>query len=162
VMKADAAPKLNVPKPLVGLVALVVDDDPGFICWLGETLGEIGYQAAPALNTEEAVSLVARLNLQVDVVIVNPKLSGVSEMIQRWSCTYLALMIVAIRTPDNVAFGAPYAHATLDRPSASDQPLRQEWLAMVVRVLNQARQQVQLEPVVSRSALLQLHRFVKN
>src|SRR5258708_6666649 len=70
------------PEPLGGPTILIVDDDLGFVCWLGEIVTEAGYQAVPALDSLQAAALVNELNLQIDLVVMNPGLPGVSQMIE--------------------------------------------------------------------------------
>ena len=48
----------------------VVNKDLGFVCWLGEVLAQAGYYPVPALNSQEAVQLVAELKLTIDVAII--------------------------------------------------------------------------------------------
>ena len=126
----------NVPEPLRRSIVLIVDDDLGFVCWLGDILAEAGYQSVPASDSREATALIQDLHLQVDVVIVNPGLPGISEMIQTLSRP--PLKIVAIRNPATDVAGTIPAQATLERPSSSDPLSRQEWLKKVRRVLRRA------------------------
>jgi hypothetical protein len=63
-------------------IALVVDDDLGFVWWFGEIFFRAGYQVVPALSCREAISRVKELDLRVDLVLVNPKLRGVSRMLR--------------------------------------------------------------------------------
>jgi hypothetical protein len=66
----------------VGPTALIVDDDLGFVWWLGERFHEAGYQPAPALNPRQAGFLVKELNLKITVVVVNPGLPGARKLIK--------------------------------------------------------------------------------
>ena len=126
----------DVPKPLRRSIVLIVDDDLGFVCWLGDILAEMGYQAVPASDSRQATAFIRDLHLQVDFVIVNPGLPGISEMIQTLSRP--SPKIVAIRNPATEVTGAIQAQATLERPSSSDPLSRQEWLKKVRRVLRKA------------------------
>jgi hypothetical protein len=96
---------------------LIVDEDLGFLGWLGELLTEAGYRTLPALNCRQAVSLIKKFKLTVDVIAVNEGLPGVSGMLSTLQRTHPPLKIVAIRNPAaNHSKGIP-AHATLERPS---------------------------------------------
>jgi len=64
---------------------LIVDDDLGFVMWLGEIFTELGWNTVPASDCQDAVSRVGLLDLDVDLIVVNPALSGVSEMVQTLS-----------------------------------------------------------------------------
>jgi hypothetical protein len=61
---------------------LVVDEDLGFIFWLGEIAEEIGCTCIPALNCWDAISFIRTFDLEIDLLIVNLTLAGVAEMIQ--------------------------------------------------------------------------------
>src|SRR3989442_1016104 len=43
----------DVPEPLRRSIVLIVDDDLGFVCWLGDILAEAGYQSVPASDSRE-------------------------------------------------------------------------------------------------------------
>ncbi len=58
------------------LTVLIVDDDLAFLWWLGEVFAEAGYQAAPALDCRQALVLLKQLDLDLDLLVVNPKLAG--------------------------------------------------------------------------------------
>jgi len=127
----------SIPEPLSRPIVLIVDDDLGFVCWLGDILAEAGYQALPASDSRQAAALVKNLHLQVDVVVVNPGLPGVSEMIQ--TLHRPSLKIVTIRNPAAEVMGALQDHATLERPPGRGPISRQEWLSRVRRVLRKAQ-----------------------
>ena len=103
---------------------MIVDDDVGFIFWLGEIFGKAGWNLVPALNCRQAVSLAAMWDLYVDLVVVNPALSGVSEMVETLSRVHRPKVVI-IRDPD-VEAGIP-ADATIDRPDVGTPVSRAEW-----------------------------------
>ena len=72
----------RVTKPSRIPVVLIVDEDLGFVWWLGQIFSQAGCQVVPTLNAGQMVSLTQDLNLKVDLIVVNPELSGVPEMIQ--------------------------------------------------------------------------------
>ena len=51
---------------------LIVDEDLGFVCSLGEILSNQGFQTIPALDSRSAMAIVEELNRQVNLVIVDP------------------------------------------------------------------------------------------
>ncbi len=115
-------------------VVLIVDEDLGFVWWLGQIFSQAGCQVVPALNLEQSVSLARDLNLKVDVLVVNPELAGVSELIQGLSSARPP-KIVAIRNQNTGVRGAVYAHATMERPSGWGPVSQKEWLGSVRRVV---------------------------
>jgi DNA-binding NtrC family response regulator len=78
-------------------VVLIVDRDLGFVWWLGEILNNAGCRAIPALNCREALALTEDMNLELDLVFVNPKLWGVSTMIRTLTRTNKRAKIIAMR-----------------------------------------------------------------
>src|ERR1700690_3070154 len=66
-------------------VVLIVDEDLGFVWWLGQIFSQVGCQVVPALNSVQTDSLTRDLNLKIDVLVVNPELAGVTELIQSLS-----------------------------------------------------------------------------
>jgi DNA-binding response OmpR family regulator len=117
---------------------LIVDEDLGFLGWLGDVFNEVGYRALPALNCEQAVSLIHRFKLDVDVLAVDVELPGVMGMIAMLKRAHRPLKIVAIRNTDADASMAIPAHATLERPSGWEPISRSDWLRKIVNVLKQA------------------------
>ena len=117
-------------------VVLIVDDDLGFVWWLGDIFSKAGCQVVPALNIEQSVSITKELNLEVDVIVVNPELAGISEIIRALSCAR-PLKIVAIGNHDADVKGTVHAQATLERPSGWDSISQQAWLGCVRRVVKE-------------------------
>jgi DNA-binding response OmpR family regulator len=58
---------------------LIVDNDLGFVFWLGQALDAAGYDTLPAKGVAEAVALLAELKVEVDVLILRPALRGGEE-----------------------------------------------------------------------------------
>ena len=102
------------PAPTVWLV----DDDLGFVYWLGSIFTEAGCRALPALSCREAVALMKRLGIEPDLIVLNPHLPGVDRMLQG-----------RVRHPKIVTIGAPPEalatsipiHARLERPFVKTQ-----------------------------------------
>ena len=61
---------------------LIVDQDLGFVWWLGEILQTAGCSVVPALNCQQAINLMKELNLNLDLIFVDPTLSGIPSMIE--------------------------------------------------------------------------------
>jgi CheY-like chemotaxis protein len=116
--------------------ALIVDDDVGFILWLGEMLTETGYQAIPALHCRQALTLVKKLALRVDVLVVNPKLRGAVQAVKALERAHPRLRVVVIRDP-SAPPGEPLDknHPALERPSAWEPISRPQWIVKIRKVL---------------------------
>ena len=48
---------------LGGVTVLIVDEDVGFVFWLGEILTKLGCRAVPALDCTQAVAITGALDL---------------------------------------------------------------------------------------------------
>lgn len=68
-----------------GVTVLIIDQDLGFVFWLGGLFTELGCHAVPTLDCTEAVSITSALNLTIDLIVVNPRLRGVSKMMKQLS-----------------------------------------------------------------------------
>ena len=117
----------------------IVDDDLGFVLWLGEIFTAVGCRALPALSTRQAASLMNELRTGIDLLVVNPDLRGVAGMLQTLRLANRNLKIVFIvRSPQ--ALTAPIqAQANLERPSGSDPISRPEWIEKARILLKQLR-----------------------
>jgi hypothetical protein len=118
-------------------LVLIVDDDLGFVMWLGEVFNELGCQPVPALHCREALELAEHLKLPITSVVINPGLPGAAPMLQALLVANPGLWVVLIRNPAVQALDIQ-ARAILDRPSPWEPISRSEWLAKVRRVLFQA------------------------
>jgi hypothetical protein len=73
----DAAPEQQHPETI-----LIIDDDLGFIIWLGLALVSRGYLTIPASSCRNALRLVDELQLPtIDLIMINPGLPGASDVI---------------------------------------------------------------------------------
>jgi hypothetical protein len=113
-------------------VVLIVDEDLGFVWWLGQMFSEAGCQVVPALNPEQTDSFAQNLN--VDVIVVNPELAGVPELIRGMSSPRPP-KIVAIRNHNSGVRSGVRADATLERPSGWGNVSQNEWLGCVRRLV---------------------------
>jgi hypothetical protein len=117
---------------------LIVDEDLGFVGWLGELFSEAGYQALPALNCRAAVSLIKQFKLDVDVIAIDARLPGARGIIELLKHAHRPLKIVAILDPGGEWPADIPRHATLDRPSGWEPVSRPDWMKKILRVLKQA------------------------
>jgi hypothetical protein len=114
--------------------ALIVDDDLGFVYWLGAMFALSGCDVVPALSCRRAVSVVSTLGLEVDLIVVNPALIGVPKMLQKLSRVHRPKTVI-IRDP-GVEGDVPIpADATLDRPDIGSSMLRTEWVERIRGIL---------------------------
>jgi hypothetical protein len=117
--------------------ALIIDDDLGFVCWLGEIFKEAGCRVLPALSCGDAVMLTKRLSVKPDLIILNPHLGGAANMLQNYIQTEPLFNIATIGPPSKALGASIHVHATLERPSPSEPLLREEWLEKLRKLLRQ-------------------------
>ena len=98
----------------------IVDNDLGFVWWLGEVFTEAGCRTLPALSCEQALALIKSLNVRIDLLVVNPQLPGVVKMLQLLSRAHPNLKIVAIGNASVAIPAALRPQASLVRPSPSE------------------------------------------
>ena len=110
-------------------VILIVDNDLGFIFWLGVALIEAGYRAWPACSTSEAISVVGRKSLgRLHLLIVNASLPGVSKLIARLRRLQPRLNVMALGPQCKTLPGVNSFRPT---PGLIDDAGKQEWLRAV-------------------------------
>ena len=129
-------------------LVLIIDQDLGFLMWLGELFTELGCQTVPALHCRQAVELARQLQLPISTLVVNPDLPGAAKTIKTLVASNPDARVVLIRdagaAPKSTGVGAPnQANAPtivpliLERPSPGEPISRQVWLARVRKVLLQ-------------------------
>jgi len=115
----------------------IVDDDLGFVWWLGEVFTEAGCRTLPALSCEQALALMKSLNVGIDLLVVNPRLPGVIKMLQLLSRAHPNLKIAAIGNASAALPASFRPQASLERPSVSDSISRPDWVKKVRRLLKE-------------------------
>jgi CheY-like chemotaxis protein len=106
---------------------LIVDDDLGFIFWLGGVLVDAGYQPWPACSPSDAISLAGH-KLQPDLLIVNASLPVVPELIAHFRNTQTNLKVMAWGSQ---ATTLPGVNAWRPTPGLSDSSAKLEWVRAV-------------------------------
>jgi hypothetical protein len=115
----------------------IVDDDLGFVWWLGEIFVQAKCQAVPALSCAQALSLMKKLSVGVDLIVVNPHMRGLSAMLDTINRTNGEFKIVTLRKPSEPPVNDLISKITLERPSGADRLSRPEWLKKIRKLLRQ-------------------------
>ena len=111
---------------------MIIDDDVGLIFWFGDILGKAGWNIVPALNCRQAVALAVMWDSRIDLIVVNPALNGIAEMVLTLSRVHWP-KIVLIRDPGVEPDIS--ADATIDRPDVSTSFSRAESAEQVRKLL---------------------------
>ena len=117
---------------------LIVDDNVGFLFWLGEVLAGANYQPWPACSAADATKMLRTKRLaQLDLLVVNPSLRGTAPFIARLRRTRPTVKVLAVDPlNEKQVRGVNAWHA---RPNRADVSARQEWLREVGRVFGSQR-----------------------
>jgi DNA-binding NtrC family response regulator len=107
---------------------LIVDDDVAFVWWLGEMFTDAGYQAVPALNCSQALAVVNKLHLKIDVLVVSAALSGCVRLVRYLERLGRDLRIILIGDSKAIATHDFEYDATLTRPTGWEPVSRPDWL----------------------------------
>jgi hypothetical protein len=127
-----------VSEPSGAHTLLIVDNDVGFLWWLGEIFTEAGYRAVPALNCSQALAAVKKFQLQIDLLVVNPALTGVARLATSLERLNRDIKIVVIREgPIGLKYPGFRYDATLTRPSGWEPISRTDWLRKLRTLLRQ-------------------------
>ena len=111
-------------------MVLVVDQDLGFVFWLGRLLADAGYSSLPALSCPEALSRVRMLGIKPDAVIADPALPNFHRMLQTLKHANGDMRLIAVRTPGYNIPPDLHPGATVDRPLAEPESTS-DWLLRI-------------------------------
>ena len=114
--------------------ALIVDVDVGFIFWFGEIITKAGWNLVPALNCRQGVALAVMLDSYIDVIVVNPALIGIHEMVESLSRVHRPMVVVVRDSKVEPGF---HADGTIDRPDMGTQLSRIEAAETVRKLMRE-------------------------
>lgn len=113
---------------------LLVDEDLGFVFWLGHALDKAGHEAFPAKSIPDALKLIAELDLSVHVAIVSSSLPDAAEFIATLRLAQKDLKVILL-VGDTTEPRRSYADVQCRRPAAAGKGTAAEWLQMIRGVL---------------------------
>ena len=110
---------------------LIVENDLGFIFWLGGALVSADYQPWPACSVSDATELIEKAALSIDLLIVDPSLPGASKLIAVLRRAQAELKVIALGA--EVKTNLTGVNAWLRKPGPTQEPAKQEqeWLEAV-------------------------------
>jgi DNA-binding response OmpR family regulator len=117
------------------VTALIIDNELGFMFWLGQILNEAGYAALPAKSASEAVGLLSENNIEPDLLIINPSLLGVVRLAAELRRSRPGLKVIASADVEDQMCKLPGIDHFLLKPVRADEALRQIWLQTIRRLL---------------------------
>jgi hypothetical protein len=118
------------PAPAKSVV--IIDDDLGFVFWLGGLLGKAGYPAWPARSVADAAELLEELHTGLDLLIINPRVDGAAEFLAAQKRKH-GIKTVAIREEEGEPL--PPTDGVIERPRQFDDMSALECLGALEAIL---------------------------
>lgn len=114
---------------------LILDDDLGFVFWLGQALAA-GFRPIPGPSLSEARKLLRRVRTPIDVLIVNPVLPGAAQFTRALRRKQRHLRVIgAVRYTEELDRMLPELDAARSKPGILDEIAMEEWRQAVRQVL---------------------------
>jgi DNA-binding response OmpR family regulator len=113
---------------------LIVDEDLGFVFWLGHLLNNAGYQVWPARNGEDAAALMEELGAELDLLIIDPNLRGSAAFMEAQRSSR-AFHTIALERPEEWARPAAGVDIALAKPQHPDELSGLEWIAAIQNLI---------------------------
>jgi DNA-binding response OmpR family regulator len=95
---------------------LIVEKDLGFLLWSSHALTNVGYAVLPAENVAAARGLLNNYRLESGLVIIDPSLSGVADLIETLRRERGRWEVVALSDGDGKTVLLPDVDAVVTRP----------------------------------------------
>lgn len=114
---------------------LLVDNDLGFVFWLGQTLDALGHSALPAKTVPDAALLVLQLDLKVDLLVINLSLVGATEFIAAMHRANAQVRVIGIVEDPMSAASIPGVSTTRSKPATIDSAAKSAWIECIQGLL---------------------------
>ena len=114
----------------------IIDQDLGFVVSQSNALYEAGHQAIPATSSSDALAKLAEIMVPIDLVIVNPAVAGVDNLIPILRSQQKPMHIIAaLEHPRALSITRFEPDAYWQKPSIPDERAKMEWLELIQNVL---------------------------
>ncbi len=117
---------------------LILDNDLGFIFWLGRALSDSGFDPLPATSVRDALALLSHGRTKVVLLIANPALEGVDRFVDNLRCFQGQVRTIAAledEDDDPVSMIAG-ADACQSKPTDGSDAAITEWLRLVNSIVS--------------------------
>ncbi len=104
---------------------LIVDQDLGFVFWLGRALDAVGFNALPAKNVADAQRLVEELDVRADVLIADFSTEDIEALV-RLLCDRNPMLRIISTTPGTA--GRENVHLNMEKPEVPDEEAQRAWI----------------------------------
>jgi len=114
---------------------LIIDADFGFVFWLGQVLGDAGWQAVPAKGFSEATALISQLRMEIDLLVVNPILTGAADFVHALRCSQPNLKVLVVLEKEQQVGPIQNADAIVRKPLQVDRVAGALWTRIIEQIL---------------------------
>jgi response regulator RpfG family c-di-GMP phosphodiesterase len=124
---------MKMSAPAIVKTVLIVDEDLGFVFWLGRLLNETGYQAWPARSGIEAEALLSEIDVHPDLLVINPNSEGAAAFVkdQRRRADFKTIAINAPDAQPQAAAPIEGIDAALVKPGRHNDLNAFEWTSVI-------------------------------
>jgi len=105
------------------------------VFWLGHALDAASYSALPAKSVPDAALLIMQLDVRVDVLVINPALSGGPDFIAALHRSQGDVRVIGILNDANQVVHIPGVNASHPKPAILNEAAKAEWLQCIESVL---------------------------
>lgn len=126
-------PSLREPSLLK--TVLIIDNDLGFVFWLGHLLDQHEYLALPARSVSDAALLILQLDLQLDLLIMNPDLMGGLDFLSAVRRSHRDVRVIAVIDDPEKPVAIHGLDGVVRKANVFDEAAQAEWIACVQQVL---------------------------
>ena len=116
---------------------LILDNDLGFLFWVGGLLHDAGHKPFPALSVSQAIELLGEFSLAIDLLVANLAVSGAGDLarnLRHESHVRIVAVLPPGAEPEQLP---PDADVAIRKPTEFDEHARSEWLDRIRRVLGE-------------------------
>src|SRR5689334_14341405 len=100
---------------------LIVDDDLGFVFWVGQALDRVGYNALPAKGIAEAKALTESFRVRVDLLMIGAALPDAAALSAELLNSHTGMKVLGlIETGEQPPESFPGAIAWQCKPDSRD------------------------------------------
>jgi hypothetical protein len=113
---------------------LINDNDLGFVFWLGRLLDAAAYSALPAKSVPDAALLVMQFGFTIDVLAINPALTGARDFIAALHRSQKDVRVIGILDDPHQVVHIPGLNVVRRKPTVFDETAEAGWLECIERV----------------------------
>lgn len=115
---------------------LIVDNDLGFVFWLGHLLDAEGFSAYPARTVPDAALLILQFDLSPDLLVINPELPSAQELISSLHRLNGRICVIAVGNSSANLEHFPGIHKYIPKAPQFDNSAGETWIHLIHEALH--------------------------